>query len=36
MQPSAAPGLRNAVSDWVGSCVITIKRRRDRAPEAQS
>ena len=27
---------RNAVSDWVGSCVITIKRRRDRAPKAQS
>jgi ribonuclease Z len=22
--------------DWVGSCVITIKRRRDRAPKAQS
>jgi hypothetical protein len=36
MQPSAAPGLCNAVSDWVGSCVITIKRRRDRAPKAQS
>jgi hypothetical protein len=36
MQPSAAPGLCNAVSDWVGSGVITIKRRRDRAPKAQS
>jgi hypothetical protein len=29
-------GLCNAVSDWVGSCVIIIKRRRDRAPKAQS
>ena len=36
VRASAAPGLRNAVSDWVGSCVITIKRRRDRAPKAQS
>jgi len=36
MQPSAAPGLYDAVSDWVGSCFITIKRRRDRAPKAQS
>jgi putative transposase len=35
-QASAAPGTCNAVSDWVGSCVITIKRRRDRAPNAQS
>jgi len=33
---SAAPGPCNAVSDWVGSCVITIRRRRDRAPRAQS
>src|SRR5580700_6298079 len=33
---SAAPDLCNAVSDWVGSCVITIKRRRVRAPNAQS
>jgi hypothetical protein len=29
-------GTCNAVSDWVGSCVITIERRRDRAPNAQS
>jgi hypothetical protein len=36
IQASAAAGLCNAVSDWVGSCVITIKRRRDRAPKAQS
>jgi hypothetical protein len=36
IQASAAPGLCNAVSDWVGSCVITIKRRRDRASKAQS
>ena len=36
IQASAAPGTCNAVSDWVGSCVITIKRRRDRAPKAQS
>jgi hypothetical protein len=31
IQASAAPGTCNAVSDWVGSCVITIKRRLDRA-----
>ena len=36
IQASAAPGTCNAVSDWVGSCVITIKRRRDRSPKAQS
>src|SRR6202162_909974 len=36
IQASAAPGLCNAVSDWVGSCVITIKRWRDCAPNAQS
>jgi hypothetical protein len=36
IQTSAAPGTCNAVSDWVGSCVIAIERRRDRAPKAQS
>ncbi len=29
-------GLFNAASDWVGSCAITIKRRRDRTPKVQS
>src|SRR5215475_13987949 len=28
--------LLNAGSDWVGSCAITIKRRRDRTPKVQS
>src|SRR5215475_2694843 len=27
--------LFNAGSDWVGSCAITIKRRRDRTPKVQ-
>ena len=26
--------LCNAASDWVGSCAITIKRRRDRTPNS--
>jgi hypothetical protein len=29
-------GPCNAVSDWGDYCVITIRRRRDRAPRAQS
>src|SRR5215813_6071480 len=28
--------LFNAGSDWVGSCAITIKRRRDCIPKVQS
>src|SRR5262245_39058505 len=28
--------LFNAGNDWVGSCAITIKRRRDRTPKVQS
>ena len=28
--------LFNAGSDWVGSCAITIKRRRDRTPNGSS
>ena len=31
IQASAALGPCNAVSDWVGYCVITIRRRRGRA-----
>src|SRR6185436_14122156 len=33
---SAARDPCNAASDWVGSCAITIKRRRDRKPKVQS
>src|SRR5260370_7727992 len=29
-QTPAAGGLCNAASDWVGSCVTTVKRRRDQ------
>jgi hypothetical protein len=32
---SAARGLCNAASVWVGSCAITIKRRRDQTPKVQ-
>ena len=31
-----ARGPRNAASDWVGSCAITIKRHRNRTPKVQS
>jgi len=30
---AASRSLFNAGSDWVGSCAITIKRRRDRTPK---
>jgi aminotransferase class V len=33
---AAGRSLFNAASDWVGSCAITIKRRRDRTPKVQS
>ena len=32
IQASNARGLCDAASDWVGSCAITIKRRREGAP----
>src|ERR1700691_1771554 len=32
IQASPPEGLCNAARDWVGSCAITIKRRRDRTP----
>src|SRR6202521_325777 len=34
IQTSPPRGLCNAASDWVGSCAITIKRRRDRTPNS--
>src|SRR5262245_41455118 len=33
---AASRSLFNAGSDWVGSCAITIKRRRDPTPKVQS
>ena len=33
---TAATGMFNAAGDWAACCVITIERRRDRAPKAQS
>ena len=33
---AASRSLFNAGSDWVGSCAITIKRRRDCTPKVQS
>src|SRR5262245_34183370 len=36
IQTATARALCNAASDWVGYCIITIKRRRDRTPKVQS
>src|SRR5438552_15260568 len=33
---TASSSLFNVAIDWVGSCAITIKRRRDRTPKVQS
>ena len=33
---AASRSLFNAGSDWVGSCAITIRRRRDRTPKVRS